>query len=663
MMIPAQDYRRTKIVTPAKLHQGLDNVVYGLVGKYRVLPDRFRKYRMRAEAILEKSKAMRNVADRRISSRLTELAEKFRRIEKTSDDIVDESLALLVEAAERTLGLRPFIVQVWGAMALHDDYLIEMATGEGKSLTASLAAALAGWSGRPCHIVTINDYLADRDAVEMRPFYSYCGVTVGSVTGPMDPRERQENYGRGIVYTTSKELVADFLRDRIILGQYQNAERRALRYALQPRIRSFQGLVQRGIDTVIVDEADSLLIDEAVTPLIISRAQDNQPLVDACASSYQVCSRLVRDADYKVDMKYREIRLTKDGERKIEDMAALMPAIWQGASRREELVTQALTAREFYDRDKQYVVQDGKVAIVDEFTGRLMANRTWRHGLHQSVEAKEGLEVSNPSETLARLSFQRFFRFFRKLSGMTGTAKEAAGEFWHIYGLPVMAIPTNRPCIREVFPDRTYAGEEEKWRAIVDDITDMHARGRPILVGTRSVKASERLADMLTAKGLGLNLLNAVRHKEEARIVAAAGEYGRITIATNMAGRGTDIKLGRGIAELGGLHVIATERHEAGRIDRQLFGRCSRQGDKGSAQAYMSADDELIRRFVPAVLRRQLAVAVKSGIPGGALLAHQAVLQAQRAAQRMAFRQRRNVLKMDTWLEEALSFTGTSAQF
>lgn len=663
MMLPAHDYRSTQIVTPEKLHQGLDGMVYDLLGRYRRFPARRRRYRARAEDISEASRKLVNLSDRRLRSRLEDLAGEFRRVGRTPDSTVEEALTVLVEAAQRTLGLRPFMVQVWGAMALHDGYLIEMATGEGKTLTACLAGALAGWSGRPCHIVTVNDYLASRDEVEMRPFYSYCGVSVGSVTGLMDPRERQEQYKRGVVYTTSKELVADFLRDRIILGQFQNAGRRVLRSVLQPRLRAFQGLVQRGIDSVIVDEADSLLIDEAVTPLIISRAQENRPLVDACASAYGVCSELVRGVDYRVDLKYREIRLTSAGKDKVEGLAALMPAIWQGTSRREELVVQALVAREFYDRDKQYVVQDGKIAIVDEFTGRLMANRTWRHGLHQSVEAKEGVEVSNPSETLARLSFQRFFRFFRRLAGMTGTAKEATGEFWHIYGLPVMVIPTNRPCVRKELPDRVFAGEDEKWAAIVEDIRKLHETGRPVLVGTRNVRASEKLAALLETEELEFNLLNAVRHKEEARIVAAAGEEGRITIATNMAGRGTDIKLGRGVAEIGGLHVIATERHESGRIDRQLFGRCARQGDKGSSQAYVSPEDELIRRFVPEVFRGQLRTALTMRLPGSGLLAHQAVLQAQRAAQRLAFRQRRNVLKMDTWLEEALSFTGTSAQF
>jgi preprotein translocase subunit SecA len=326
-------------------------------------------------------------------------------------------------------------------------------------------------------------------------------------------------------------------------------------------------------------------------------------------------------------------------------------------------VQQALTAREFYTRDKQYVVQEGKVAIVDEFTGRLMPNRTWRHGLHQAVEANEGLEVSNPSETLARLSFQRFFRCFRKLSGMTGTAEEATAGLWHGYTLPVLTVPTNKPCIRKLLPDAVFPTGVEKWAAIVQAIEASHQTGRPVLVGTRSVVASEKLAEMLTAKGLAFNLLNAVRHREEARIVAAAGEQGRITIATNMAGRGTDIKLGWSVAEKGGLHVMATERHESGRIDRQLFGRCARQGDPGSAQAFISVEDELIERFVPAAMRRRLMSALRGKTPGVNRLSQAALAHAQRAAQRLAYRQRRNVLQMDTWLEEALSFSGPGAEF
>jgi preprotein translocase subunit SecA len=509
--------------------------------------------------------------------------------------------------------------------------------------------------------VTVNDYLANRDAVEMRPFYAFCGVSVGCVQGGMAPEERRQNYEKGVVYTTLKELVADFLRDRLIIGGLHNASRRLLREMLQPGRRGPEGVVLRGLDTAIVDEADSVLIDEAVTPLIISRAQENKPLVEACQTAHEIASTLRLDEDYKKDIKYREVHLTKDGLTRVEEQARLLPGIWRGTARRIELVQQALTAREFYRRDKQYVIQDGKVAIVDEFTGRLMPNRTWRHGLHQAVEAKEGLEVNDPSETLARLSFQRFFRFFRRLSGMTGTAKEAVAELWTIYKLPVMAIPTNRPCIRKMHPDRVFATGEEKWEAVVQEIERWHSTGRPVLVGTRSVRASEKLADLLAARNHPYNLLNAVRHKEEAQIVAAAGEQNRITIATNMAGRGTDIKLGREVAELGGLHVIATERHESGRIDRQLFGRCARQGDPGSAQAFMSLEDELIQRFVPAPMRNRLTSALKSKTPGAGRLSKAGLSHAQRAAQRLAYRQRRNVLRMDTWLEEALAFAGTGS--
>lgn len=663
MILPTRDYRRTQIVIPDKLHRGLDGLVHGLVGWYHRRGSIARSLKKEAEEISEAVTGLRHFSDGRLRERLEEMRTRFRRQEKAREKLLPDALATMVEVADRTLGLRPYPVQIMGAMALYRGYLAEMATGEGKSLTACLPAVLAAWTGRPCHFVTVNDYLADRDAVEMRPFYAFCGVSVGCVTGQMPPRERRLNYEKGVVYTTLKELVADFLRDRLILGALHHPSRRLLRQILQTQLRELDGLVLRGLDTAIVDEADSVLIDEAVTPLIISRAQENRPLVEACETAHSIATSLYLGADYEKDLKYREITLTKEGRSKVEEQTQRLPGIWRGPSRREELVQQALTAREFYMRDKQYVIQDGKVAIVDEFTGRIMPNRTWRHGLHQAVEANEGLEVTNPSETLARLSFQKFFRFFGRLSGMTGTAKEATAEFWHIYKLPVLPIPTNRPCIRKMLPDSVFPTEAQKWEAIVQEIERRHQTGCPLLVGTRSVKASERLAEMLSARGFEFNLLNAVRHREEAQIVAAAGERNRITIATNMAGRGTDIKLGHAVAEIGGLHVIATERHESGRIDRQLFGRCARQGDPGSAQAFMSADDELIQRFVPAAMRNRLASALKTRTPGTSGLAGAALFHAQRAAQRLAYRQRRNVLQMDTWLEEALSFSGPGSEF
>jgi preprotein translocase subunit SecA len=662
LILPTQDYRRTHIVIPEKLYQGMDAVLHGIAGWYRRRPNLGPFLEREAARISEMARGLVLLSDRRLRDRLANIQTQFRRQAKGYENVLPEALACMVEVARRTLGLLPYPVQVMGASALYRGYLAEMATGEGKSLTACLPSVLAAWTGRPFHFITVNDYLASRDAVEMGPFYAYCGVSVGCVTGEMDPRERRINYDRGVVYTTLKELVADLLRDRLIFGALHHPSRRLLRQLLQPQVRNLAGVVLRGLDTAIVDEADSVLIDEAVTPLIISRAEKNTTLVEACMAAHGMAASLNAGIDYLADRKYKEITLTKEGIRKAEEYAEQLQGIWRGPARREELVRQALTAREFYKRDQQYVIKDGKVAIVDEFTGRLMPNRTWRHGLHQAVEAKEGLDINDPSETLARLSFQRFFRFFRKLSGMTGTAREATAEFWHIYKLPVLNIPTNRPCIRKMLPDSVFSSEVDKWEAIVREIERWRQTGRPVLVGTRSVRASERLAEMLQARGYEFNLLNAVRHKEEARIVAAAGEQNRITISTNMAGRGTDIKLGRGVAEMGGLHVIATERHESGRIDRQLFGRCARQGDPGSSQAFMSAEDELIQRFVPAPMRNRLAAALRGRAPGAHLLAKTALILAQRAAQRLAYRQRKNVLKMDTWLEEALSFTGPGAE-
>ena len=519
---------------------------------------------------------------------------------------------------------------------------------------------LAAWTGLPAHLVTVNDYLSDRDAAEMRPFYTFCGVSVGCVTGQMREEERYLNYQKGVVYITSKELVADFLRDRLRLGKLEHPTRRLIRKMLKAQPSGADGIVMRGLDTAIVDEADSVLIDEAVTPLIISRERENETLREACRVASEIADSLTAGTDYKVNLKYKEIRLTDAAEHSIQAVSEKLPGVWQGALRREELVQQALTAREFYHRDKQYVVDEDQVTIVDEFTGRLMPNRTWRAGLHQAVEAKEGLDATSPTETLARLSFQRFFRLFRRLGGMTGTASEATSEFWHIYGLPVFSVPTHKPCVRKTYPDRVFASGRDKFEAIVEEIVQCNETGRPVLVGTRSVQASEALAAMLRGLDLDFNLLNATRHSEEARIVAAAGQHGKVTIATNMAGRGTDIKLGRGVADLGGLHVIASERHESRRIDRQLFGRSARQGDPGSARAYMSVDDELIQRFVPAWIRERLQHAVEANLPVAPQLAKRTLAYAQRSAEKLAFRQRKSVLQTDDQLEQSLGFSGST---
>ncbi len=597
--------------------------------------------------------------DYQLHQRLMELRDQFRRGGRNVDRELRPALAAIREAADRKLGLRPFLVQIMGALALHRGYLAEMATGEGKTLTAGLAAVLAGWTRRPCHIVTVNDYLVERDAAWMRPLYGFCGVREGWVAAPMAPPDRQKGYEADVTYVTSKELLADFLRDRLRLGALTNPSRRLIRELLQPRSPAAGGgLVMRGLHTALVDEADSVLIDEAVTPLIISAPRKNSLLEGAVRLAGEVAGSLQAGSDYQVNPRYREIELQAAGRAKLDALCGGLPGLWRGHARRDELIRQALTARELFLRDKQYIIANGKVVIVDEFTGRQMPQRTWREGLHQAIEAKEGLAISDPVETMARLSFQRFFRCFVRLAGMTGTAREAAPEFWQIYKLAVVSIPTHRPCLRRQCPDRVFTTEAEKWHAVAQEVTRRRATGQPVLVGTRSVAASEKLARLLAGAGFEFKVLNALRHKEEASIIAVAGEPGRVTIATNMAGRGTDIKLGRGVAALGGLHVLATERHESGRVDRQLYGRAARQGDPGSAQAFVSLEDEILRRYLPAALHGALSQAARSRLPGWQRLAHRAFTLAQSRAQNHAFKQRQSVLAADTWLDESLSFAG-----
>jgi preprotein translocase subunit SecA len=657
LTIPTQDYRRSDYRVPPRPLTGLDALVNGIIGKYQRRNKVLESLKLDADAVVAQEREWIGLSDAHLQKRLLEFREQFRRGGKNSENLIS-ALAAIREAADRKLGLRPFPVQLIGALTLHRGYLAEMATGEGKTLTAGLAAVLAGWTKHPCHIVTVNDYLVQRDAEWLEPLYHFCGVRVGFVTASSYTADRAKNYGCDVTYVTSKELLADFLRDRLYLGKMQNATRRLIRRMLQPESYVQEGMVLRGLHTAIVDEADSVLIDEAVTPLIISASHKNDSLREAAQLAQEMIGALKPETDYRTNLRYKEIELTKDGLRRMAEQASHLPGLWKGRDRRLELVIQALVAREFFHRDQQYIIEGDKLVIVDEFTGRPMPQRTWREGMHQAIETKENLPISDPTETIARLSFQRFFKCFHKLSGMTGTAREAAGELWQIYGLPTIAIPPNKPCIREHWPDRCFLDEKGKWQAIVAEVEKLHATGRPILVGTRSVLASERLWQQLAERGLEAKILNATRLKEEAELIALAGERGRIIIATNMAGRGTDIKLGRGMAALGGLHVIASERHESGRVDRQLFGRSARQGDAGSAQAFVSVEDELIHKYLSKPARKVLIEAWRRNLSGKERIAKSAFKFAQNKAQKMAFKQRRSVLRSDVWLDEALSFAG-----
>jgi preprotein translocase subunit SecA len=656
------EYRRTTLPDPPEVTKGLDAVVDRLVGSYKRRGAILKSLMTQADEIDACGRNWDDLSDGQLKEKLRDYQSLFRRNQRIEREVLNEAMAGIRSVCERTTGLRPYKVQLVGTLTLYNGYLAEMATGEGKTLTAAMAGVLAGWTRRPTHVITVNDYLAQRDAQLFRLLYQFCGVTSGFVLGSSEQPQREEGYSKDVTYTTSKEIVADFLRDRLRIGNLHSSSRRELRKLLQPRADLTRGMVMRGLHTAIIDEADSVLVDEAVTPVIISQPHNNDSLTRACGIAAEAAAQLDKDLHYTCNLRYKEIELTPAGKDMIEEHCSNLVGLWQSPPRRRELVEQALNAREYFVKDKQYVVVDDKVVIIDELTGRQMPQRTWREGLHQAIEAKEGISLSDPSETLSRISFQRFFRLFNKLSGMTGTASEAASEFWHIYQLPVVTIPTNRPCIRDERPDMIFPTESMKWDAVVQEVILCHYSDRPVLVGTRNVEASEQLAHRLEKAEMDFNLLNAVRHDEEARIVAEAGKRGRITIATNMAGRGTDIILGRGMADQGGLHVIATERHESKRIDRQLYGRSGRQGDPGSSQMMVSLEDELVQRYLPGYTRDELKIALTSAGNAGYNLCRSRFDEAQNRAERQAFKQRLSVLKTDQWLEESLGFAGLDSE-
>jgi len=644
-------------ISDKPLPRGLDaawDVGMGLVGRF--LPRR-QKFMRRAEKVLVLEKHFSQMTDAKLREAAGELREIFRRHRDNHSDL-EQAFALVREVAVRQIGESPFPVQIAGAFALDNGCIVEMATGEGKTLTATMPATVAGWRGQGCHIITVNDYLAERDAEWMSRIYRFCGLSVAHIEQAMSAIDRRVAYLADVTYCTNKEVSADFLRDRLILGRLRGLSSALLTKIVQAGQSIIDRLVQRGLNFAIVDEADSVLVDEAITPLIISGPAPNPEQAEAFRQAADIVTNLNQDTDYRVNARYREVELTNEGRTRLADLAETFGNIWQGARRREEIATKALVAKELYSLDKQYVIDDGKVVIVDDFTGRLMPDRSWRDGLHQAVEAKEKLEITPPKDTYARISFQRFFRMYRKLSGMTGTASEAAAEFWQIYHLPVVVIPTNRPCIRKILPDIILPTVSTKWKRILLEIHRVHETGRPVLVGTRSVRASEYISQLLEAENLAHQVLNAVRHREEAQIVAGAGQAGRITVATNMAGRGTDIKLGRGVVKLGGLHVIASERNESARIDRQLFGRCARQGDPGSARAIVCLEDEFVSRYAKnlvAYLKKRYAHTTDDI---SSMTTRAVFRMTQLRAEKLALRQRKSVMRTDHWLEEQLSFTG-----
>ena len=494
---------------------------------------------------------------------------------KDLDDLIVPAFATAREAAYRVIGEKPYYVQVLGGLALHFGNIAEMKTGEGKTLTETMPTYLNALTGKGVHIVTVNEFLAKRDSEWMGNIYRFLGLSVGLNLRELSFKEKQDAYNSDITYSTNNEIGFDYLRDNMVV----QAERR----------------VQRGLNFCIVDEVDSILIDEARTPLIISggRMQSNNLYIDAD----RAVKKLNETDDFVVDAKTKSVSLTEEGSRKIEKIFNLKNLYDLDNTALVHHLTQALKANYGFKRDVDYVVQDDKVIIVDQFTGRLMQGRQFSEGLHQAIEAKEGVTINTETKTMATITFQNLFRMYNKLSGMTGTAKTEEEEFRNIYNMYVIQIPTNKPVIREDLADLVYANQKAKYKAIINTVKEIHATGRPILIGTISVEANEYLSSLLDKAHLKHEVLNAKNHEREAEIIAKAGEKGAITLATNMAGRGTDIKLGEGVRELGGLCVIGTERHESRRIDNQLRGRAGRQGDPGMSQFFVSFEDDLMRRF------------------------------------------------------------------
>ncbi len=542
------------------------------------------------------------------------------------DDLLPEAFAVAREASARVLGMRPFDVQVIGGIVLHEGKIAEMKTGEGKTLVAVMPAYLNALSGDGVHIVTVNDYLARRDTKWMGGVFQFLGLTVDTILHGLDDDQRRRAYAADITYGTNNEFGFDYLRDNMKF--------------------SLEDMVQRGFNYAIVDEVDSILIDEARTPLIISGPAEESTQLYYILN--RTANQLKREQDYTIDEKARSVLVTEDGVAHAEKLLNLDNLYDPRNIEVLHHLQAALKAQNIFKRDVDYIVKEGQVIIVDEFTGRLMPGRRYSDGLHQALEAKEGVKIENENQTLATITFQNYFRMYNKLAGMTGTADTEAEEFKKIYNLEVMVIPTHRKMIRDDHPDVIYKTKNEKYQAVVEEIKDCHEKGQPVLVGTTNIETSELLSRLLKREGLKHEVLNAKHHEKEAEIVAKAGQMGMLTIATNMAGRGTDIVLGDGVVDRGGLHILGTERHESRRIDNQLRGRSGRQGDPGTSRFYMSLEDDLLRIFgsdrIKGIMGR---LGMDDGQPIEHRMVSNAIEKAQKRVEGHNFEIRKHLLEYD----------------
>ncbi|EOW2655872.1 preprotein translocase subunit SecA [Enterococcus faecalis] len=584
-----------------------------------------------ADKIDAHASAMEQLSDEQLREKTDEFKARYQKGE-TLDELLPEAFAVVREAAKRVLGLFPYRVQLMGGIVLHDGNIPEMRTGEGKTLTATMPVYLNALSGEGVHVVTVNEYLATRDSNEMGELYNFLGLSVGLNINSKSSDEKREAYNCDITYSTNNELGFDYLRDNMVVYRSQ--------------------MVQRPLNYAIVDEVDSILIDEARTPLIISGQAEKSTALYTRADNF--VKRLKEDEDYKIDIQSKTIGLTEAGIEKAEQTFGLDNLYDIENTALTHHLDQALRANYIMLLDIDYVVQDNKVLIVDQFTGRIMDGRRYSDGLHQAIEAKEGVEIEDETKTMATITFQNYFRMYKKLAGMTGTAKTEEEEFREIYNIQVIQIPTNRPIIRDDRPDLLYPTLESKFNAVVEDIKERYHKGQPVLVGTVAVETSELLSDKLNAAKIPHEVLNAKNHFKEAEIIMNAGQKGAVTIATNMAGRGTDIKLGLGVLELGGLAVIGTERHESRRIDNQLRGRAGRQGDPGVSQFYLSLEDDLMKRFgserIKTFLER-MNVQEEDAVIQSKMFTRQ-VESAQKRVEGNNYDTRKNVLQYDDVMRE-----------
>ncbi len=584
-----------------------------------------KKYKARVKKINALEQKYEKMSDEELKASFEDFKQEVKEGKKTLDDVLYDVFAITREASKRTTGMRHFDVQMIGGMVLHDGKIAEMKTGEGKTLVATLAVVLNAMTGEGVHVVTVNDYLARRDATEMSAIYNFLGLSVGIITADSED-DRKAQYDADITYGTNNEFGFDFLRDNM---RYSSSEK-----------------MQRSHNFAIVDEVDSILIDEARTPLIISGPTDRT--LDGYKKADLVAQKLVKDKDFTVDEKNRTVSLTEEGNENAEKLFGVDNLYSMENAVLAHHLDQALKARYLFEKDVDYVVKDGEIIIVDEFTGRLSEGRRFSEGLHQALEAKEGVEIKEESQTLADITFQNYFRQYKKLAGMTGTAQTEATEFAQIYNLDVISIPTNLPMIRKDQNDLIYKTEKEKFDAVIKDIKARHKKGQPVLVGTASIEKSEELHSLLKKEKVPHSVLNAKNHEKEAQIIMDAGKKGAVTIATNMAGRGVDIKIDDEIKKLGGLYIIGTERHESRRIDNQLRGRAGRQGDPGESRFYLSLEDNLLRIFGSDKIKNIMnRLGIEEGEHIESKMVTRAVENAQKKVEQMHFESRKHLLEYD----------------